>query len=401
MDNDFNSYNYNQVHKTKKKGKGGLVIALFVIGMLLSGGLFGSLTLLITSGSTAISVDDFATPEPTSTPDAGQADTFEPQEMPDINVGEAADNTELSTEEIATLVTPQTVGILAYSGELIAKGGTGIIMSADGYVITNAHVVEDISYAEILLWDDRVLEVEIVGADVDSDLAVLKIIDPPADLAPVTFGDSSQLRIGEKVVAIGNPGGLAGTVTQGVVSGTERTMGDIIGDTENPALPMIQTDAAINPGNSGGPLVNGDGQVIGVTTSKITRIDYEGIGFAISINEALPILERIITEGSIPGKPELGITVFPLNTLEEIPESYGLEAGLVVLEMKPNSDLLNYGISPGDVIVQADGVDLFENNELTDLIASKNIGDTIDLVVWKSNTGQQVQFPAVLRDSKG
>ncbi len=394
MNSEYNSYNYEQIYKPKKKSNGGLIVGLFILGFIILISLFIAGVYLVSNTLYSGNVTMVESNLETVTPPTSTL----PSVMPELNFAEPLAEGELTTEQIAEIVSPQTVGIVSYIGGMAAQGGTGIIMSADGYVITNAHVVDGVSTIEIMLNDERTFEAVIVGADTNSDLAVLKILDPPDDLQPATFGDSSELSVGERVVAIGTPGGLAGTVSQGVVSGTQRAMEDITGDPNDSSLPMIQTDAAINPGNSGGPLVNTSGQVIGVTTAKISAVDYEGIGFAISINEAMPVIEGLIENA---GKPKLGVTVIPVSALEQLPAGYTLDYGLILYEISESSDVLNYGVMPGDIIVQADGIDLVENEDLTDIIGTKETGDTIDLVVWRSVTGKLVQFPATVTSNVG
>ena len=304
----------------------------------------------------------------------------------------------MSTAEIAQKVSPSVVAVNAYSyGVMMVSSGSGIIMNEDGYIITNAHVVEGASSAMVLLEDGRELVATIVGADAHTDLAVLRV---NADgLVPAEFGDSDTLVVGERTVAIGNAAGyLTGTVTQGCVSGLNRTLD--FEDTEGNlyTLDLIQTDASINPGNSGGALVNRFGQVIGINTARLADNDYQGIGFAIPITDAKPVLESLIATGRAPGKAMLGVTVLALTPVTG-PANDLPSAGLYISEMTAECSLWDEGVAPGDVIVSANGTALTQTEDLTSMIASAKPGDTIELEIYFAATGETRTVTASLYES--
>ena len=256
--------------------------------------------------------------------------------------------------------------------------GTGIILSEDGYISTNAHVVNGATTIKVVLSDETEYEATLVGADSRTDIAVLKI--DAKGLTPAEFGDSDKVVKGETVVAIGSPYGLelSGTVTSGIVSAADRQM--VI---ENVYMSLIQIDASINPGNSGGPLVNSYGQVIGITSSKIVQTGYEGIGFAIPITGATEIIEELIQYGYIKDRPSIGI--YGRNMDETYSKLYNIPQGVYVELVNPDSDANKKGLKKGDIITAVNGVEI---DSMAALDAEKNKykpGDTITLKVFRNS----------------
>ena len=259
--------------------------------------------------------------------------------------------------------------------------GSGFVFSArDGfladksYILTNNHVVENADRILVQFQDGAEYEAKVTGRDPQSDVAVIEI--PVADLATARLGDSDALEVGEWVVAIGNPFGLSHTLTVGVVSATGRT-GMGITDYED----FIQTDAAINPGNSGGPLVNLDGQVIGINSAIFSRSGgYMGVGFAIPINLAKNIAHQLIENGEVV-RGFLGITIQPLTP--DLAESFGLEVrqGIVVSEVMKDSPAENAGIQSGDVIIKLDGDTVRDPGSFRNHVAQTPQGDSVSLTV--------------------
>ncbi len=399
MNQQHSSFNYNQVYHQRKKSKGGLIIALFLTAIII----LVTLTALViylyldTTGN----LPSFFNNNVFDVPGTAEVTALpEGEPAPEVKLNfDAVTDGVLTTESIYEMVAPQAVGLHVYLGQNLAGNGSGIIMSDDGYIITNEHVIEGATSVSVILHNGDTYEASVVGADPSTDLAVLKLINPPDDLSAASFGNSNELDIGEKVVAIGSPGGLAGSIAEGIISGPNRPKNQITGQPSDSDTSLIQTTAAINPGNSGGALVNAQGQIIGVTSAKISGVDYEGIGFAIPISEAVPILEELIENGSIPGDARLGISVVPVNSLDaEIP-GYEGDGGLMIMEIEPYSDLNYYGVEIQDIIITADGVALVNNEDLTGLIENREIGDTIELVIWKIQTGKVMQITAVLEDS--
>ena len=292
---------------------------------------------------------------------------------------------ELTITQRAHKVQPSAVGIVAYlqSSKSIFGGeqsqGSGIIATKDGYIITNAHVVAGATSVKVVLNDNKEYNAAIIGVDEKTDLAVLKI--EANDLTPAEFGNSDQLEIGEQVITVGNPGGLelAGSVTVGYVSALNRPITTATGNTIN----CIQTDAAINPGNSGGALVNTYGQVVGINSQKIAATEFEGIGFAISINEAQPIINDLIRYGYVKGRVKMGITMQMIDrTTAQI---YGYEPGAGVVSVEPNSPAEKAGLVPGDIITEIDGESVADSKSLSSVLQKYKPGDVIKLTVFRQS----------------
>ena len=229
--------------------------------------------------------------------------------------------------------------------------------------------------------------------DTATDLAVVKV--DMTGLKPAQFGDSSALKVGERIVAIGNAGGLSSTITQGIVSGLDRDLGD-----GARSLKLIQVDAAINPGNSGGPLINRVGQVVGINSSKIASVEYEGIGFSIPINEAKPILESIISHGYVKGRAVLGVSVVELNSSNGPINGLPSE-GVCIMEFTADSDLPSKGVQLRDVIVEANGKDIVTTDDLLTELDKYSPGDMFSLVIYRATTRQTYSVDVRLIESVG
>jgi len=333
---------------------------------------------------------------------------------------EIVNNSESPVTAIAEKVSPSIVGIQVdytyynyWFGSYQSSGsGSGIIIRSDGYILTNNHVIEsaiesgnrlsDGASIKVILPNrqDEQFEATIIGRDERTDIAVLKI--DLSDIPAVEIGDSDSLKVGELAVAIGNPAGLEfmGSVTSGIISGLNRK----IQISETQSLKVIQTDAAINPGNSGGALVNSKGQVIGVNTVKISSTGYEGLGFAIPINDAMHIAENLIENGYVKGRPSLGVYIDSKYT-EEYAKSIKAPVGLLVLDVMPLSGAYNAGIKKGDVIVEINGVAV---KSFTELEAEKNkhkAGDIVSLKVYRVtgkdvSKGEYLTFDVTLSEEK-
>lgn len=297
----------------------------------------------------------------------------------------------MSVTEISTAVGPSCVGVInktkfkprrffdPFTGryyytsdpdnaKLIEQGsGSGIILSADGYIVTNQHVIANASEISVILNTGEEHTATLIGEDSKSDLAVLKI--DAKNLTPAKLGDSDKVEVGELAVAIGNPLGqeLAGTVTAGVISAVNRTV-----TVDDKTYNLLQTDAAINPGNSGGALVNRFGEVIGINTIKLSDTSVEGIGFAISISEAKPIIDDLINDGYVSGRPAVGVYV------TESPN------GLSVYSIIKNSGAEIAGIKENDLILKADGNFVTTSDELNKIRDTKSLGDTITLTLIRN-----------------
>ena len=283
----------------------------------------------------------------------------------------------MSLQDIYKKVSPSVVFIRAATGQGIAQG-TGVVMSADGYIITNAHVIEGSFRADVVLEDGGQYEALLVGSDAATDLAVLKI--DAQGLTPAEFGDSDQMEVGDVVVAIGNPMGeeLRGTMTDGILSAINRDM-----EVEGRQMTLLQTTAALNTGNSGGALINDMGQVIGITNMKLMAYNstVEGLGFAIPSRTAKTVVDDLIGYGVVKGRPMLGITVRPLTAEERTGRS--LDHGLWVEQVEEKSDAWTQGIRTGDVLLSANGVELSVNDDLLELKNALAVGETIRFCLWR------------------
>ncbi|MEN9577844.1 MAG: hypothetical protein RJA70_853 [Pseudomonadota bacterium] len=259
--------------------------------------------------------------------------------------------------------------------------GSGVVVSAEGIVLTNNHVVEGADGVKITTSDNQEYTATVVGTDAKSDLAVLRIQGEPKGLKPITFGDSSQLRLGDVVLAIGNPFGVGQTVTMGIVSAKGRADVGIV-DYED----FIQTDAAINPGNSGGALVNMRGELVGVNTAILSRSGgYQGIGFAIPTNMAQPILQSLLTDGRVT-RGFLGIGIQDLTP--EIAEAMALPTreGVLVSDVQPGGAAALSGIRRGDVILSVGGKPVKSSGHLRNLIATAGANKEVALRVQRAKS---------------
>jgi len=301
----------------------------------------------------------------------------------------------LSLQEIYTQNIPSVVSI-SCSGYGSASTGTGVILTDDGYIVTNSHVVDGAGSIEVLLTDNRILPAELVGSDEISDLAVLLV--QAKDLTPAKFGDSTQLRIGDTVAAIGDPLGVEyrGTYTDGIVSAINRDV-----DMDGRTMTLIQTNAALNSGNSGGPLINCYGQVIGINTMKIGAFTdsagVEGIGFAIPSTTVKDIVDQLIQQGYVSGRPTLGIEGEALSTFYQ--HYYRLPAGLFITYVEPGSDAHEKGIEDGDMLLSVDNHRINTMDDLKALLFDKEVGDVVEVIIYRA--GDRYRVPLTLSENKG
>ena len=341
-----------------------------------------------------------------SVSDVGGADA------PSLHISDWADDDGgLAASEIVNKNLDSTVVITVYKNRALSNGyynfggqttveagaGSGIVMTEDGYIITNWHVVTDedtdkpFDRVDITTYDGTVYEnAKIIGADKATDLAVLKI--DAEKLSPAQFGDSSKLVIGDRVVALGNATGLHWSASQGIVSGLAR---DVYEDTGY-SIKCLQTDAAINPGNSGGPLLNNQGQVIGVNSAKIAATGYEGLGFSIPINEAKTVIDDLLKHGYVTGRVQLGITGYSVN-------SNGYK-GFVIQEIAKDSMLSKTQARAGDLITAVNGTKIDGYGALRAELAKHKPGETVTLSLLRlDRAGNESTFTVscTLQESKG
>lgn len=289
--------------------------------------------------------------------------------------------------DIVENVSASVVGVMSESYQNFSQNssGSGIILSEDGYIITNNHVVSGGDNITVILADGENLHAYLIGYDEQTDLAIIKI--DREGLTPAVFGDSDQLKVGEAAIVIGAPGGVAfmGSTTVGVISGLNRNM--IINNT---AMSLVQTDASINPGNSGGPLINKYGQVVGVTSVKISATEYEGIGFAIPINTVKPIAEELIEKGYVSGRPLVGVSV---RTITRMAASfYGLPQGLYIDYVLPGSDAQRVGLRQADIITAINGEDVLSISGATAIRNTFEAGDVITVTVYRDRKLTDVEI---------
>lgn len=276
-----------------------------------------------------------------------------------------------------------------YHGQIIPQKrtslGSGVIISADGYIITNNHVIDEADEINVRFANHEEYEAKIIGRDAKTDVALIKI-EPKETLPFATFGDSEKLRVGDWIIAIGNPFGFEQTVTAGIVSGKGRTLGS--GNYEN----FIQTDASINPGNSGGPLFNMDGQMVGINTAIYSRSGGNiGIGFAIPINMAQNVIEQLKATGKVT-RGWLGVMI--QNVSQDLAKQFGLDRpiGALVGEVSPGGPAEKAGILPGDIIVEYKGTEITQMNMLPTLVAQTPVGETVNVALFRNGKKKNVSI---------
>ena len=309
-------------------------------------------------------------------------------EKPEIDNTLADADGVYSIEGVAKAVMPSIVQIYTYSDSKAVGSGSGIILTTDGYIATNAHVVKDTDHYSVKLFDEANSETPydavLVGHDTKTDLAVLKI--SANGLTPAQLGNSDQVQLGETVCALGNPAGLSGSISMGIISGMNRK---VRAKSTNFEMDCFQTDAAISPGNSGGALVNLCGQVIGITSSKYgssTIFDgsYEGLGFAITINEALPIIQELMEQGYVGGRVRIGIQFLENENAHEDAAAHGQTLpkaldgiGVKVVKLAEDSDLRNTILKEGDWILSMNGKEVSDYDSINAAIAGMSAGDSV------------------------
>ena len=311
-------------------------------------------------------------------------------------------NGKYTPEGAAALVRPSIVKIYTYadySGYTAKRPlgtGSGIVLNEDGYIVTNAHVLEAEGYHRIETMDGDFYDAKVVGRDAKTDIAVIKV--NAEGLVPATLGDSDEAVVGETVIAIGNPANLASTVTDGIVSAVNRK---IRSDSSGFEMDCIQTNAEISPGNSGGALVNMYGQVIGITSSKYVSNDLEGLGFAITINEAYPVIEELAKNGFVAGRFRIGIQLIDMASeakLKTIEDELGFELpddfkGVYIEKIDKECDIANTDLKEGDFITEINGKTITTYDELYDTISSQyEAGDKVPATCAHVEKGGKVSY---------
>lgn len=304
----------------------------------------------------------------------------------------------LSVTEIAARVADSVVEITTEStqydtfmGQYVSEGaGSGVILSSDGYIVTNNHVIEGASTINVTLRDGTSYPATLVGTDSQGDIAVIKI--DATGLQAATVGNSDSLQVGDTAVAVGNPlGQLGGTVTDGIISALDREI-----DLDGQTMTLLQTNAAINPGNSGGGLFNDRGELIGIVVAKSSGSGIEGLGFAVPINTAMDLVDDIMQYGYVKGRIDLGMTTTEVSS-STMAMMYGYSAGVYIDEVTPGSNAEEVGFRSGDRIVSFNGTEISSAADLTKALSSCSVGDTVEIVIARN--GQRYVGELILEEA--
>ncbi|MCI5567286.1 MAG: trypsin-like peptidase domain-containing protein [Veillonellaceae bacterium] len=350
---------FYQKNKQMKKSVKAAILSSFVVGAVLFAGCSSSDASNADTNTSGVTIQQSAADKPLSdarnTPAVRAAKTIGPTVVGITNKAVARDwfNNPVETEGV----------------------GSGVIFKADGYIVTNNHVVAGAKEIIVSLPDGRTFKGKTIGADELSDIAVVKI--DAKDLPVASFGNSDDIVVGEPAIAIGNPMGLEfrGSVTSGVISALNRTL-DISGDR---TIKLIQTDAAINPGNSGGALVNADGEVIGINSAKVAAQGVEGMGFAIPINTVKSIVDELLANGHI-ARPYLGVGIFDKETAARAGYELNVDQGVYLFQMTLNGPADRAGLQRGDIIKKVAGKEVNTVSEVRAAVAEHKVGETIEVV---------------------
>ena len=419
-----NNGTYNQQYNPQmfaqypqKKTKGGIIALIIVLCSLLTIGFIG---MMVYGFSADIKEDlnnnrsdsgnsfrlpnkDSTTPFETHPDTSSQGKTHDESDYSDnvnkdysgmkleSNPKDAKTNNSYTAAKASEKVSDSVVGILCYSDDVpdqadtttASSQGSGIIFSQDGYVITNAHVIGNskTAYAiRVVTSDGKVYKAGVVGYDSRTDIAVLKMEDAKG-LTPATFGDSSQLEVGQDIIVVGNPGGLdyQNTTTKGVISALDRKL------STSSLTKYIQTDAAINPGNSGGPLVNYYGQVVGITTSKIVSETYEGMGFAIPSQTVKNIVDTLVKNGYVEGRVKIGISGIAVTSDQA--SNYNIPQGIYVQSIVSGGPCDGTSLKEGDIITEVDGETITSFADVYAILETHKPGDKIKVKYYSSSSG--------------
>ncbi|MCE5236349.1 MAG: trypsin-like peptidase domain-containing protein [Eubacteriales bacterium] len=409
---------YQREPQQRRRGAGGYIataLISFIAGCLVMSVLFANSSLLKdnnggvppvpTSGANPFTT---ATPRPIVTPDPevpALTPTPTDRNLPQFDgtspiIGDEANPIPEIVEQVKTGI----VGVINYlysredDMDVAMGSGTGFFISSEGYIATNAHIIDGATSIGVILNDGTEVDAELVGVDKIYDVAVLKVSEG-GNISPLKLGDSDAARVGEFVIAIGDPTGreLASTPTFGIISATDRQV-NIDGQSNS----YIQTDAAVNPGNSGGPLLNMKGEVIGIVSAKTVTASYdeygnaisaEGLGFALPVNGAMTVIETLITSGHMQ-RPGLGISVIEVD--QYYARKYDIPVGMLVSSVFVDSSADKAGLKPGDIIVKSDGVEVAEQSAFVASIGSKAVGDKVVFEVWRD--GKTMELTVTIGD---
>ncbi len=308
-----------------------------------------------------------------------------------MTVQEVTNKTKDSVVEIKT----ESVSADAWMQQYVTEGaGSGVVMTADGYIMTNNHVIDGASKITVTTSDDKEYEAKLVGTDSITDIAVLKI--SAKNLTPATYGNSDQLAVGDMAVAIGNPlGELGGTVSAGIISALDRELA-IDGKT----MTLLQTDASINPGNSGGGLFNGDGQLIGIVVAKSSGSNVEGLGFAIPINKAADVAQQLMDKGYVSDQPSTGMSYAESSQGNGAAQFFGnnqdsqsqSSSAAVYIQEVTGTNAKKAGFQSGDLVYAVDGTKITSFNTLSSIVTSHKVGDKLTYTIVRGNQTKEIKL---------
>ena len=423
----YGQYSARPPKPPRKPAGTGARVFLVLLGLIVIGSLVGLGIAAVDRSITGMSPDDFpaqwqdqnpflpeepAQPsDPEETPSSPEepndwGDPFDSLTLPEIVYGESGIEIQpkpsgdpLSSVDVYQRCVDSVVSVNAeWDGEI--SEGSGIVLSADGYIVTNSHVVLDTneSTVTVKLHDGTQYPAVVIGYERNSDIAVLRV--DAENLQAAEFGDASQLQVGERVYAIGNPGGerYGSTLTGGFVSGLNRELDQSVAN----GLTYIQTDAAINPGNSGGALVNEYGQVVGINSNKVVSTYYEGIGFAIPISDASNIISDLMTRGYVSGRSRLGIMARTVTEIQA--DASGIPVGVLIVSVNDDSPLKGIAFT-GDIITEAAGQKISTLEDLYAVLRTHSGGESITVTVYSPGSSEtpssEKQYTIVLLEDTG
>lgn len=376
-----------RVKEKKKKGKGIVITLAVALASFGAGSLYTSYS-WIQDQKTQLS-NQVTNQSNINKPTTNVSQTSAITSGKSLSVAEVAHLAADSVVEITT----ESVANDMFMRQYVTEGaGSGVIISEDGYIATNNHVIEGASKIVVRLTDGKEYEAKLIGTDTQTDVAVIKV--DGVTLQPVTLGDSDAIGVGDTAIAIGNPlGELGGTVTNGIISALDRQI-----VLENQTMTLLQTNAAINPGNSGGGLFNDQGQLIGLVVAKSSGSNVEGLGFAIPVNVVKEVVESIINVGYVQGRPVLGVSVISVDSAQ-LAYQYGLnQLGVYVAGLTEGTKAEASGLQVGDCLIAVDDTQISSTSDLTKILQSHEVGDKVSVMV--SRNGKMITLEVELSESK-
>lgn len=407
----------------KKKANAGLIAIIVVLCVLLVGSMVGYFVYFVSennkkqdnnsSNSYSFTMPNYGynipSTEPTTAP-ASEHRESDYSDKADANFKgvvleskpkDAGSNKSYTAESAFNKVSDSVVGIVGYTDEITtvensATQGSGIILTSDGYVVTNAHVIGNSKtkyLLQVVTSDGKTFNAGVVGYDSRTDIAVLKM-DDAKNLRAATFGDSEKIELGEDIIVVGNPGGLdyQNSITKGIVSAVDRKM------SSTSLVKYIQTDAAINPGNSGGPIVNLYGQVVGIATAKIVSEKYEGMGFAIPSATAKDIIDTLMKKGYVEGRVKIGIT--GSNVSPDVASAYGIPMGIMVDEISKDGPCYGTELKTDDIITGIDDKEIQSFSDIYEILETHKPGDKIVIKYYRMSDQSTGEVEVMLAEDK-